>query len=119
MTMFQPVSIASDRVMAALIAGLEIEFGHGVAEGLAHRFIEAEDTDFHWDARVEERWLGAFEAAGEDDLGLDCVAILGLIEGRWFVAICIVDGDGMAHGIMGRRRFSGVEQARKAFTEQR
>ena len=37
MTMFQPISVASDRVMAALIAGLEIEFGRGVGEALARR----------------------------------------------------------------------------------
>src|SRR3546814_3251366 len=30
MGMFQPISVASDRVMAALVSGLEIEFGHGV-----------------------------------------------------------------------------------------
>lgn len=34
MTMFQPVSVASDRVMAALVAGLELEFGRGAAAAL-------------------------------------------------------------------------------------
>jgi len=43
------------------------------------------------------------------------VAILGQIDGRWFVAMCIVDGDGMAHGMMGRREFSDAAAARKAF----
>src|SRR3546814_16613909 len=51
MGMFQPISVASDRVMAALVSGLEIEFGHGVGEALAHRFLEAEETEFLWDAR--------------------------------------------------------------------
>lgn len=46
MGMFQPISVASDRVMAALVSGLEIEFGHGVGEALAHRFLEAEETEF-------------------------------------------------------------------------
>lgn len=64
MTMFQPISVASDRVMATLIAGLELEFGRDAAEGLARRFTEAEDVDFHWEARIEERWLGGYEAIG-------------------------------------------------------
>src|SRR3546814_19352214 len=36
---------------------LEIEFGHGVGEALAHRFLEAEETEFLWD-RSEERRVG-------------------------------------------------------------
>jgi len=115
MTMFQPISHNVDRVMATLIAGLELEFGRGAAEGLAQRFIEAEDVDFHWEARIEERWIGSYEAQDEDAFDLDRVAILGLIDGRWFVAMCIVDGDGMAHGMMGRREFSDGAAARKAF----
>ena len=62
MAMFQPVSAASDRVMAALIAGLELEFGRGASEGLAQHFLAAEDADFRWDARIEERWIGAMRA---------------------------------------------------------
>ena len=34
MTYFQPISVASDRVMAALVSGLEIEFGRGAGEAL-------------------------------------------------------------------------------------
>ena len=46
MTMFQPIGVASDRVLATLVAGLEIEFGHGAGEALAQRFLEAEESDF-------------------------------------------------------------------------
>ena len=53
--------------MAALISGLEIEFGRGVGEALAHRFLEAEDVDFNWDARLEERWIGAYESLDDED----------------------------------------------------
>lgn len=115
MTMFQPISHNVDRVMATLIAGLELEFGRGAAEGLAQRFIDAEDVDFHWEARIEERWIGSYEAQDEDAFDLDRVAILGQIHGRWFVAMCIVDGDGMAHGMMGRQAFLNAAAARKAF----
>lgn len=119
MTMFQPVSHSSDSVMAALVAGLELEFGHGAAEALAQRFIAAEESDFTWDARGEERWLGAYEAPEDSDFELDRVAIIGRLDGQWFVAVCIVDGDGMAHGMTGRRTFPRVQAARKAFMAQR
>lgn len=115
MTMFQPISHNVDRVMTTLIAGLELEFGRGAAEGLAQRFIEAEDVDFHWEARIAERWIGSYEAQDEDAFELDRVAILGMIDGHWFVAMCIVDGDGMPHGMMGRQAFSDAAAARKAF----
>lgn len=111
MTIFQPVSHSADRAMAALVAGLELEFGRGAAEALAQRFIAAEESDFIWDARVEERWLGAYEAREEEDFELDRVAILGRLDGRWFVAVCIVDGDGMAHGMIGQRSFAEAQAA--------
>ncbi|MGY2736593.1 hypothetical protein [Sphingomonas sp. UYP23] len=114
MTMFQPVQIASDRVMAALIAGLEIEFGRGAGEGLAQHFLSAEDAEFRWDARLSERWLGNYEGGDEDELVLDRVAICGKLDGRWFVATMIVDGEGEAHGMLGCRAFRGRKAAETA-----
>jgi hypothetical protein len=105
MSMIQSIGVASDRVMAALVSGLEIEFGRGAGEALAHRFLEAEEVDFHWDARVQERWIGSYDCDEEADLELDRVKVLGRLDGRWFVAVMIVDGDGNAHGMMGRRTF--------------
>jgi len=115
MTTVQPISQCADRVMAALVAGLEMEFGRGAAEALAERFIAAEESDFTWDARAEERWLGTYEPLDDADVELDRVAIIGRLAGCWFVAVCIVDGEGMARGMIGRRTFSGPRAARKAF----
>ena len=119
MTMFQPIGAASakdtDRVLATLVAGLEIEFGRGAGEALAQRFLEAEESDFLWDARVSERWLGAYQAQDEEDFELDRVAIVGRLDGRWFVAVSIVDGDGNAQGLMGWRSFRSERRAREAF----
>lgn len=115
MTMFQPIGAASDRVMAALVAGLEIEFGRGAGEALAQRFLEAEESDFLWEARQSERWLGIYESIDDDNVELDRVAILGRLDGRWFVAVSIVDGDGNAQGLMGRRSFRSERRAREAF----
>jgi len=115
MTMFQSIGVASDRVVGTLVAGLEIEFGRGAGEALAQRFLEAEESDFLWDARASERWLGAYESIDEEDFELDRVAIIGRLDGRWFVAVSIVDGDGNAHGLMVRRSFRRERQAREAF----
>jgi hypothetical protein len=121
MGMVQPISEASakvmDRVMAALVSGLEIEFGQSVGEALARRFLEAEESDFLWDARVQERWIGAYESADDDEIELDRVRIFGCLDGKWFVATMIVDGDGNAHGVMGRREFGRRNQALAAFAD--
>lgn len=117
MTMVQPISAAADRVMAALVQGLEIEFGRGAGAALAHRFLEAEAVDFHWDARLQERWIGAYESIDEEDVELDRVRILGRLDGRWFVAVMIVDGDGNPHGMMGKRSFGRASDGRKAFAD--
>jgi hypothetical protein len=114
MTMFQPIDAVSDRVMAALIAGLEIEFGRGAGEGLAQHFLSAEDADFRWEVRTEERWLGAYEGNEEDDFWLDRVAICGRLNAKWFAATMIVDGDGNAHGMLGCREFGSRKAAREA-----
>ena len=117
MTMFQTVGAASNRVMERLVAGLEIEFGRGAGEALAHRFLEAEEMDFRWDARASERWLGVYESVEDEDVGLDRVAICGRLGGKWFAATMIVDGEGSAHGMLGCRSSGNEMAARKAMAQ--
>ena len=117
MSMMQTIGMASDRVMAALVSGLEIEFGRGAGEALAHRFLKAEEVDFHWDARISERWIGSYESIDDDELELDRVRIFGRLDGKWFVAVMIVDGDGNAHGMMGKRIFRREREACAAFAQ--
>lgn len=114
MSMYQSIGTASDRVIEALVAGLELEFGCGAGEALAHRFLEAEEADFRWDARVEERWIGAYESADDEDFELDRIAICGRLDGKWFCATMLVDGDGQAHGMLGCRQFRSLVRARDA-----
>lgn len=114
MDMSQSIGTASDRVLETLRAGLEIEFGRGAGEALAHRFLEAEEADFRWDTRVEERWLGAYESADDEEFELDRIAICGRLDGKWFCATMLVDGDGQAHGMMGCREFRSLVRARDA-----
>jgi hypothetical protein len=121
MGMYRSIGTASakdtDRVMATLMAGLEIEFGHGAGEALAHRFLEAEETDFLWDARIEERWLGSYESVDDDDVELDRIAICGLLDGRWFVSVMLVDGEGMPYGTLGKRFCRSRKSAHEAMVD--
>jgi hypothetical protein len=112
--MDQSIGTASDRVMAALVSGLELEFGRGAGEELARRFLAAEEADFHWDARVEERWLGAYESSEDEEFELDRIAICGRLDGKWFCSTMLVDGDGQAYGMMGCRLFRSLVRARDA-----
>src|SRR3546814_5429367 len=59
-------------------------------EALAHRFLEAEETEFLWDARDMERWIGAYESTEDEEIDLDRVRIFGRLDGKWFVAVMIV-----------------------------
>src|SRR3546814_12003647 len=105
--------------MTALIAGLEIEFGRGAGEGLARRFLSAEDAEFRWDARVSERWLGSYESDDEEAPVLDRVVICGWLDATWFAATMVVDGDGAAHGMLGCRAFGQEDAARRALAAAR
>jgi len=116
MIMEQAIGAAADKVLQALVAGLEIEFGRDAGKALAQRFLEAEESDFVWDARIAERWLGTYESTGEDAIELDRVATVGKLDGHWFAAVQIVDGDGCAHGLISRQEFAGSVEAHAVFT---
>ncbi|PZU06700.1 MAG: hypothetical protein DI605_17860 [Sphingomonas sp.] len=119
MGMMESIGTGSDRVMAVLTAGLELEFGRNADEALAQQFLAAEACDFHWDAREEERWLGAYESIDDEEDELDRIAICGTLNGAWFVAQMIVDSNGRPHGMLGRRAFRSRKSARKALADAR
>lgn len=104
-----------ETILAALVQGLEIEFGSGAGEALARRFLDAEETDFLWDARIAERWIGSFEHGNEDGFELDRVSIFGRLGRSWFAAIMIIDGEGQPHGTIARRDYSRRSEAEVAF----
>mgnify|MGYP001027091967 CR=1 FL=1 len=119
MGMVQGIGTASDRIVATLVAGLEMELGRGAGAALADHFLDAEESDFLWDARGEERWLGYYEGLGADDLELDSIAICGQLDGRWFMAIILVDGEGMPRATIAKRICHGRDAARKAMVDAR
>lgn len=114
----EAIGTASDRIFNALIAGLSLEFGHDAGEALAQRFLDAEEFDFLWAARISERWVGGWEAESEDGIELDRVRILALLD-RWIVATLLVDGDGNPHGLLGRRDFTRRAAAERAYLDAR
>jgi hypothetical protein len=87
------------------IDALRAEFGAVLAE----RIIEAELLDFLWNARVRERYLGQQidwdldeEVASQE---LSRVAVLSMLDGCWYAAMCLVDGEGAAVKLLWKRRF--------------
>ena len=108
------ISTASRDAYPALLAGLQAEYGPAGAVELATRFLEAEAADFHWDSRVAERWLGAGDAFEDDGEALERIAIAGELRQVWFVAICLVDGDGDMVSMHGLRLVGSAQEAYEA-----
>ncbi|WP_114954989.1 hypothetical protein [Sphingosinicella terrae] len=95
----------------AALDALRAEFG-GV---LAARIIEAEAVDFLWEARVRERYLGQQIGWDLDDeyasQELSRVSILSVLDGRWYVGMCLVDGEGAAVELLWKRPCEGRGEA--------
>ena len=115
MSMIQTIGMASERVLHCLATGRGIAGRGYVGEIIDRHILAAEEADFHWDARLSERWLGHYFNADDDEIELDRVAIFGRIDGRWFAATSIIDGDGMPHGMINRRTFDTMREAQRAF----
>ena len=93
------------------VDALRAEFGAVLAE----RIIEAEALDFLWEARVRERYLGQ-QIGWEFDDGepfqeLSRVAILSVLDGRWYTGMCLVDGEGAAVELLWKRQFQSRGEA--------
>ena len=114
---------ASGDAYARLVEGLKIEFGCADIGAIAERIFDAEDSDFHWDARIHEHYLGqhfSLEYCADDETeDLSRVAILNRIQGRWNAGVCIVDGDGNAVDFDWIRSFDRLEDAADAFARAR
>jgi hypothetical protein len=95
----------------AAVDALRAEFGAILAE----RIIEAEALDFLWDARVRERYLGQPIGFDFDDEGpsqeLSRVAILSVLDGRWYAGMCLVDGEGAAVELLWKRQYHSRGEA--------
>jgi hypothetical protein len=123
MTIISAIPGGSGDAYARLVEGLRAELGCSDIAALADRIFEAEKVDFHWQARVRERYLGQHfaldfdgEDAGED---ISRIAILSFLAGRWHAGICLVDGNGCAIDLLWLRSFERHEDAADAFVKAR
>lgn len=91
------------------------EFGSDGIDAVVEHFIAAECADFHWDSRLAEMNLGAWEMLDDADEVVERVAVLGYFRSRYYVATCLVDGDRYVHWLFGLRHFDSFEEAEKAF----
>lgn len=98
-----------------LVSDLIAEFGAEGIDAVVENFIEAECADFHWDGRIAEMSLGAWESLDDEDRRFEKVAILGYFRGRYYVATCLVDGDRHFHWMLRLRHFESFESAEQAF----
>ena len=108
------ISAVSRRGCDTLVEGLRAEFGAILAE----RIIDAEALDFIWEGRVGERYLGEHlgELADEEMFGeVSRVAVLSSIGCRWYVGMCLIDGEGDALELLWRRDFEALAGAEVAF----
>lgn len=107
-------SFAGAQVLScnAQLEALNVQFGLVIAS----RILEAEAADFHWEARVRERYLGLHLdddfGAGED---LSRVAILSDLGGQWHAGVCLVDGEGRVETLLWLRSFARLEDAETTF----
>jgi hypothetical protein len=115
----QTIGMASERVLYCLATDRGIADRGYFGEVIDRHILAAEEADFNWDARLSERWLGQYFHADDDVIELDRVAIVGRIDGRWFAATSIIDGDGMPHGITNRLTFDTRDEAERAFKHAR
>jgi len=98
-----------------LLDSLAQEFGRDGILSIAERFIEAECADFHWDGRLAEMNLGAYESFDEEDEAFEIVSIIGYFHSRYYVATCLVDAERHVRWMLRLRHFESFESAEKAF----
>ena len=109
------ISAIPNRRCDMVVDALRAEFG----VVLAARIMEAEAADFLWDARVREPYLGQHWDVGlgneDEEMELARIAILSVLGGRWHVAACLVDGEGVAVDLLWKQDFDGLDDAEAAF----
>lgn len=123
MTIISAIPGGSGDAYARLVEGLRGELGCTNIAALADRIFEAEKAEFHWEARVRERYLGQHFPldCGDEDAGeeLSRIAILSVLGARWHAGICLVDGEGFAVDLLWLRSFERHDDAAEAFARAR
>jgi len=123
MTIISAIPGGSGDAYSRLVEGLRQEFGCADVGALAEHIFESEKVDFHWQARVRERYLGQHLPAdfcdGEAGEDISRIAVLSFVAGRWHAGLCLVDGEGCAVDLLWSRSFDDREAAAEAFVRAR
>jgi hypothetical protein len=123
MMIISAVPGGSGDAYARLVEGLRLEFGCADVGAIAERIFEGEKVDFHWDSRVQERYLGQhfpLDFGDEDAVDeLSRMAFLSSVAGRWHAGVCLVDGEGGAVELLWLRSFDRRIEAAEAFDRAR
>lgn len=117
MTDLASITAGAHDPFEGLLASLQREFDGAADMPMAREIVAREAVDFHWEARIEAVRLGAVEALDDDAGLLECWQVLGVLEGRWFVAKLLIDGDHCARNLLGVRRFGSAWDAYEAFEQ--
>lgn len=113
--MFTHPHTAFDR-FPMLVESVRQEFGTDGLMSNVERFIDAERADFHWDGRIAERNIGAYESLDDDEEhAFERVEIIGFFRGHYYTAICVVDAERCVHWMLRLRHFDSFEDAERAF----
>lgn len=119
MTIISAIPGGSGDAYARLVEGLRLEFGCADVGALAERIFEAEKVEFHWEARIAERYLGQHFPLdfGDEDAGdeLSRVAIVSFVGGCWHAGVCVIDGEACPVDLLWSRSFEHREDAEEAF----
>ena len=91
------------------------ECGADGIDAVIEHLIAAERTDFHWDGRIAEMSLGAWESLDDENQAFEKVTIVGYFRARYYVATCLVDGDRHVHWMLRLRHFDSFKSAEQAF----
>lgn len=123
MTIISAIPEGSGDAYQRLVEGLRGELECSDIAALAERILDAEKLDFHWQARLRERYVGQHFPLdlGDDDAGgeLSRIAILSFLADRWHAGLCLVDGEGCAVDLLWLRSFDRHEEAADAFARAR
>ncbi|MGK9232224.1 hypothetical protein KXS07_10535 [Inquilinus limosus] len=100
----------------ALLDDLAAEFGPDGLLSVAARIITAEEGDFLWESRIAEIPLGPAGDLGDDNEEEgERVAILSVFQGRYHVALCVVDAQRRLCWAARTRHFDQRADAEQAF----
>ena len=98
-------------VDGATCHGSGIRVWTSAKEALAHGSLGADDADFRWDARAQDRWFRGCRSPDDEDLERDRIAICARLQGCWRFGVMLADGYWVSREIIGKHPCSSRKAA--------